>query len=205
MVLVTGFEPFAGDTVNPSQLVAERLGGRELGRARVAAVVLPVSSGAVPAALAAAIKRYQPDLVISFGLAGGRTAISLERVGINVVDARIADNDGVQAIDLPILADGPAAHFATLPLRSILARWLEEGIPGELSNSAGTFICNQVLYLSLQLALTGAGHRAGFIHLPYLPEQAARQPEGVASLPLELMVRAAEVAVEVALSERVPA
>lgn len=205
MVLVTGFEPFAGDTVNPSQLVAERLDGRRLAGVQVTSVVLPVSAAAAPGVLTAAIERHHPELVISLGLAGGRAGINLERVGINVVDARIADNDGVQATDLPIVAGGPAAHFATLPLRSILAGWLEAGIPGELSNSAGTFICNQVLYWSLHLASTGAGHRGGFIHLPYLPEQAARQPLTVASLPLDLMVRAAEVAVEIALEERVPA
>jgi len=201
MVLVTGFEPFAGDRVNPSQLVAERLDGREVGGARVAAVVLPVSSGAAPTALASAIERHRPRLVISLGLAGGRAAVCAERVGINVVDARIADNEGVQAIDLAILPGGPAGYFATLPLRSIVAAWISEGIPGELSNTAGTFICNQVLYWSMHLAATGRGHRGGFIHLPYLPEQAARQAQPVPSLSLDLMVRAVEIAVALSVGE----
>lgn len=205
MILVTGFEPFAGDTVNPSQLVAERLDGRTIGGRPVTSVVLPVSAARAPGALAAAIERHRPRLVVSFGLAGGRAAVNLERVGINVVDARIADNDGQQAVDTPILAGGPAAYLATLPLRSILAEWQSEGIPGELSNSAGAFICNQVLYWSLHLAATGSGHRGGFVHLPYLPEQASLQPQPVASLGLELMLRAAEIAIEVAGRELVTA
>lgn len=204
MILVTGFEPFAGDSVNPSQLLVERLDGLTLGESRVKTVVLPVSATRAPAALAAAIERHRPNVVVAFGLAGGRSSISLERVGINVLDSRIPDNDGVQAIDEPVVHGGPAAHLATLPLRAILAAWQEAQIPAELSNSAGTFICNQILYTALALG-AAHGHSAGFIHLPYLPEQAARQPPSAPSMTLELMLAAAEIAITAAARMRVPA
>jgi len=170
-ILLTGFGPFGGNRVNPSQLVIERLGG----------VILPVSAERTPRSLQAALETRKPDAVLSLGLAEKRTEIQIERVAINLLDFRIPDNDGKQPADLPVIDDGPAAYFSDLPLKAIIAAWEKEDIAGGISNSAGTFSCNQVLYLALH-----QGFRAGFIHLPPL-----------AKVPLEKMVRAVEIAREV--------
>jgi len=185
MVLLTGFEPFGGDAVNPSQLVVERLAGEV-----DAVAVLPVSASETPIALQAAIERHRPDLVLSLGLASTRDQVTLERVAINVVDCRIADNAGVLLRDAPVLPGGPAAYFATLPLRAILAAWETAGIPAELSNSAGTFMCNQALYWSLHLA-GERGHRAGFVHVPRPSLE-----HGLPGLPLDTMVDAVRIALD---------
>jgi len=187
MILLTGFEPFDGDAENPSQLVVERLAG-----CVDATAILPVSAARTPVALRAAIERHRPDVVLSLGLASERAHVSLERVAINVVDCVIADNDGVRLRDEPVLPGGPTAYFSTLPLRAILAAWEAEDVPGELSNSAGTFMCNQALYWSLHLAAE-FGHRAGFIHVP---------PASEAGLPLDAMERAVRIALAAASTWR---
>jgi len=170
-VLVTGFGPFGENRVNPSQLVIERLGG----------VILPVSAERTPRALGAAVEQRQPDAILMLGLAEKREEIQVERVAINVLDFRIPDNDGKQPVDEPVVDDGPAAYFSNVPLKAILAAWEEAGIQGSLSNSAGTFCCNQALYTALHRGL-----RAGFIHLPPLNK-----------VSLEVMVRAVEIARDV--------
>jgi pyroglutamyl-peptidase len=190
-ILITGFEPFGGDTVNPSAELAMALDAAAPRGVSVAAAILPCAFAAMPEALEAALRRHRPDMLLGFGLAGGRSAISLERIGINVIDARIADNAGAQPVDVPVIEGGPAAYFATIPIKAAYARLKEAGIPAEISQTAGTFVCNAALYTSLHLARSG-GFRAGFVHLPYLPGMEETAP----TLELEMMIRAGRIILE---------
>ena len=173
-LLITGFEPCDGEAVNPSGAGAQALHGQVIAGARVAAVQLPcVFAQALPS-LQAALDRQRPAWVLALGLAGSRSAVSVERVAVNLVDARIPDNAGAQPVDEPVVAGGPAAFFTGLPAKAIVAALRQAGWPAELSHSAGSFVCNQVFY-GLMHALAGQpGVVGGFIHLPPLPEQAAR-------------------------------
>ena len=137
-------------------------------------------------------------LVLSLGPANGRSMLALERVGINVLDFPVPDNDGSQPTDEPIVEGGPAAYIATLPIKAILTAWREAGLPGHVSNTAGTYVRNQASYRSLHLS-EEHGHRAGLTHVPYLPRQAAHAERGAPSIALDLMVRAVEVALEISL------
>ena len=182
-LLLTGFEPFDGEAVNPSWAVAQALHGQVIGDARVVAVQLPCVFATALPALQVALAAHSPRWVLALGLAGNRSAISVERVAVNLIDACIADNAGAQPVDLPVDATGPAAYFTDLPAKAIVARLQQAGLAAELSNSAGSFVCNQVFY-GLMHALAGRpGAVAGFIHLPPLPEQAARHP---LSIPMAL-------------------
>ena len=196
-VLLTGFEPFGGETINPSWEAVRRLDGMRIAGATIAARQLPCVFGAALAELDRQMDALRPDLVIAVGQAGGRPDITVERVAINVDDARIADNAGQQPIDQPVAADGPAAYFATLPIKAIVAGLREQGIPASVSQTAGTFVCNHVMYGLLHRG----GARGGFIHIPYLPEQAARHP-GQPSMRLDDCVQALQTAVEIALIQR---
>jgi len=201
-LLLTGFEPFNGETVNPSWQVAQALAGERIAGARVVAVQLPCIFGAALSALDAALAAHKPTLVLALGQASGRCDLSIERVAINVDDARIADNAGARPIDEPVIADAPAAYFATLPIKAMVAAVRAAGLPASVSQTAGTFVCNHVFY-GLMHRLRGRsgmrGVRGGFMHLPLLPEQAARHP-GVASLPLLTMVEGTRVALAAALA-----
>jgi pyroglutamyl-peptidase len=198
-ILLTGFEPFGGEAINPSWEVARLLDGAEIGAARVAAHRLPCSFGEAAASLRAQLDALNPQWVLALGQAAGRSDFSIERVAINVDDARIADNAGAQPIDQPVAGDGPAAYFASLPIKAIVAGLRAAGLPASVSNSAGTFVCNHVFY-ALMHALRGQrGVKAGFMHLPLLPEQAARQA-GQASMPLNLMVSGVREALRVAVA-----
>jgi pyroglutamyl-peptidase len=198
-VLVTGFEPFGGEAVNPSALVAQALHGRTIDGEPVIGTVLPCVFGAAIDALRDALDRHRPQLVLALGQAAGRGALSLERVAINIDDARIPDNAGAQPIDTPVVAGAPAAHFTTLPVKAMVAALREAGHPAELSHSAGTFVCNHVFY-ALQHALRARRSvRSGFMHLPLLPEQArAGQP----SLALQAMTDGTALALLTALRLR---
>lgn len=188
--LVTGFEPFAGDDLNPSAEAVRRLKPR-LGPLEIATSVLPTSFERGPGTLLAAIERERPDLVLAVGLAGGRAGLSLERVALNLSDARLPDNDGFQPLDQPVLPDGPAAYFATLPVRAAAEALRRAGLPAALSLSAGSFVCNHLFYLLLHRA-AAEGFRAGFLHVPYLPQQAARRDDAP-SLALEHVVQGIEI------------
>jgi pyroglutamyl-peptidase len=195
--LVTGFEPFGGDRVNPSLEALRRLPAR-LGPLDVATQALPVVYGAALSALRAAIAVAAPDIVLCIGLAGGRAELSLERVAINVDDARVVDNDGSRPIDRPVVAGGPAAYFATLPIKAAVVALREAGLPAAVSNSAGTFLCNHVFYGLMHEAAAGGGRiRGGFLHVPYLPSQAARLP-GAPSMALEQIAEGIEIILAVA-------
>jgi pyroglutamyl-peptidase len=196
-VLLTGFDPFGGDSSNPSWLAVQALQGRRIAGHRIVAAQLPTVFDTSLAELKRLLRQHQPALVICVGQAGGRSAMSLERVAINVNDARIADNAAMQPIDTPVVAGGPAAYFSTLPIKAMLYAMAQAGIPAEVSQTAGTFVCNHVFYgLMHMLAQTrGFKHtRGGFIHVPYLPEQ------GQPSLDLQTLTQGLRLAVKTALA-----
>ena len=199
--LVTGFEPFGGDEVNPALEALWRL-PPSLDGLTLATRVLPTAFGRSLIALEDAIATTEPDFVLCLGLAGGRPALSLERVAINVDDARMPDNDGQQPIDGPVVADGPAAYFSTLPIKAAVATLRRAGLPAVVSNTAGTFVCNHVFYGLQHLAATRwPGLRGGFLHLPYLPSQAARH-DGMPSLAIDDIVRGVEIVLRTAAARR---
>jgi pyroglutamyl-peptidase len=201
-ILVTGFEPFGGQSLNPSWEVARALNGFALEGAQVVSVQLPcVFAQALPV-LQQSLAQHRPDIVLALGQAEGRCDFSVERVAINVMDARIADNAGDQPIDVPVIAGGPAAYFSTLPIKSLVAGLKAAGFPASVSQTAGTFVCNQVFY-ALQHTLAGLGVHSGFVHLPLLPEQAAHwNGPTLPSWPAQLQIAAAQHALKVLVAHR---
>ncbi|HET7836429.1 MAG TPA: pyroglutamyl-peptidase I [Variovorax sp.] len=200
-VLLTGFEPFDRETVNPSWEAVRALDGWRVGGAVVQARRIPCVFGAALRALDTAIDELQPQLVVAVGQAGGRSEFTPERVAINVDDGRIGDNAGHQPIDQPVVAGAPAAYFSTLPIKAMVRDLRAAGIPAAVSNSAGTFVCNHLFFGLMHRAATRPvpGMRAGFIHVPYLPEQVARLP-GQPSMALATMVAGLRVAIATALA-----
>jgi pyroglutamyl-peptidase len=196
-VLLTGFTPFDGDALNPSWQAVRALDGRRIAGHRVVAGELPTEFGAALPALRRTLRVARPRLAIAFGLAGGRAGISLERVAINVIDARIPDNAGAQPIDVPVLRSGPAAYFSTLPIKAMLAALQRSDIPAGISQTAGTYVCNQVFY-ALMHAARRQRFQAGFVHVPWLPEQATRH--AAPGMPLAQMQQAVGIIVRVALT-----
>lgn len=199
-ILLTGFTPFGNEDINPSWEAVRALDGKHVAGHRVVARLLPTAFADSQRELALAIDEVQPKLLLGVGQAGGRSRLSIERIAINVQDARIADNAGAQPIDMAIVEDGPAAYFSTLPIKAMLKALLAEGLPAEVSNTAGTFVCNHVAYLMLHLAEQHRGLRAGFIHIPYLPSQAAPFPNAP-SMSRDDVVRALSIALEVAATQ----
>lgn len=194
-VLLTGFDPFDGEPVNPAAEAVKRLDGRSLDGIAVVAKEIPTVFGRSIDVLEAAIHEVNPDVVICVGQAGGASDIRVERVAINLIDARIPDNEGNQPVDVPVVPDGPVAYWSTLPVKAIVHNLRAAGIPASVSYSAGTFVCNQLFYgLAHLLATQYPSVRGGFLHIPYLPEQAARHP-GAPSMALETVVKALEIAV----------
>jgi pyroglutamyl-peptidase len=202
-LLVTGFEPFGGESVNPAMDLLPRLARRRIEGHRVATALLPVAFGAALTELAHAMERERPMLVLAIGQAGGRARLSLERVALNLIDARIPDNAGAQPVDVPVIADAPAAYFSSLPLKAALLALHERGIPAELSLSAGSYVCNAVFFALRHLAESAPGiPRAGFLHLPFLPAQAARHA-GAPSMALETMLDGVETVLRTSLQHPV--
>ena len=199
-VLLTGFEPFDQDTLNPSweavRLQDETLINDDV---RIVARQLPCVFSQAPAHLHALIERFTPQMVIAVGLGPGRSDIALERVAINLIDARIPDNQGEQPIDVPVAAEGPTAYFSTLPIKAMVAALRAAGIPATVSHTAGTFVCNQVFY-SLQHTLAGSTVRSGFMHVPLLTEQVALAASAQPSMSQETLVKGLRVAVSAALN-----
>lgn len=196
-ILVTAFEPFGGETINPALEIIRRLPEISPEGARIHTLTVPVTFADSHRIVIDALNREHYDAVLLLGQAGGRPSISIERVAINVEDARIPDNAGVQLEDVPILPDGAAAYFATIPIRKIVESIRSEGIPAVISNSAGTFVCNHLMYHILA-HLSGSDTLAGFIHVPWMPEQIAHRP-GQPSMALETMLRAIETAIRALL------
>ena len=185
-ILLTGFDPFGGSAHNPSWLIAQALHGQRIAGHQVVAAQLPTVFGQSLQRLQSLLQEHQPPITLCLGLAGGRAAMSIERIGININDARIPDNRGAQPIDTPVQAGGPAAYFASLPIKAMLRAVQRAGVPCEVSQTAGTFVCNHVLYGLMHLLAQGAapqGARGGFVHVPWLSGQ------GEPHLPLRDMVR----------------
>jgi len=196
-VLVTGFDAFGADEINPSWMAVQALHGRIVGGHRLIGARLPTVFGGSLDALRQLLQRHQPELVICTGQAGGRGNMSIERIAININDARIPDNAGAQPVDTPVIAGGPSAYFSTLPIKAILAALLEAGINAEVSQTAGTFVCNHVFYGLMHEIATRpelARMRGGLIHVPWLPGQ------GQPSMRLAEIVEGLRVAVECALA-----
>lgn len=203
-ILVTGFDPFGGETVNPALLAVKQLPPVIAG-AEIITAEVPTVFGEAGARVAAIIAEQQPDAVVCVGQAGGSACLTPERVAINLIDAVIADNAGQQPVDEPVVADGPAAYFATLPVKAMVTAANAEGVPASLSYSAGSYVCNYLMYSVLHYLATGgvsgaggAGGagvavpdglvRAGFVHVPFVPEQLPAD-SNKPSLPLPDIVR----------------
>jgi pyroglutamyl-peptidase len=196
-VLLTGFDAFGGESLNPSWLAVKALHGRQIAGHRLVAAQLPTVFDESIHALRALLRLHRPELTICVGQAGGRSALSLERVAINVNDARIPDNALAQPVDTPVVAGGPAAYFSSLPIKAMLQALQHEGVLAEVSQTAGTFVCNHVFFGLMHFLATERGFkksRGGFIHVPYLPEQ------GAPSMPLADMTRGLRIAVRCAVT-----
>lgn len=195
-ILVTGFEPFEGATINPALEAVRRLPDTIAG-ASIVRAELPVVFGKDIEVLRTAVAEHEPDVTLCIGQAGGRTHITPEFVGINYAHARIPDNEGNQPLAQPIVDGGPDAYFTTLPVHAMVEKMRAAGIPAAVSYTAGTFCCNEMLYAVLHLCATEyPAMRGGFIHVPYATEQAAPLAEGTASLPIETMVAGLICAIE---------
>ena len=198
-VLLTGFDAFDGASLNPSWVAAKALDGLQLVGHTIRAAQLPTAFDASLKELKRLLRLHKPALVICVGQAGGRSALSLERVAININDANIADNAGAQPLDIPVVRGGPAAYFSTLPIKAMLIALHRAGIAAEVSETAGTFVCNHVFYGLMHEMSKKPGPagkrlaRGGFIHVPFLPVQ------GVPSMELNDMVSGLQLAVETAL------
>lgn len=202
-VLVTGFGPFGRHTDNPSGALARELDGQTVGDARVVGRVFETSTATIGAHLSAALDELSPDVVICLGLAPGRPALSLERIAVNVRDFPLPDHAGVTVVDEPVVAGGPDGVFSRLPLPRIMRRWREDAVPSHVSNTAGTYLCNQLFYL-VSLQGRERGMPTGFIHIPDTPRSAAvaLEADGTpgATMSLDLMLSAVRAAIEVCLA-----
>lgn len=193
-ILVTAFDPFGGERINPAQLAVERL-GRAVGGHSIQTVILPTAFGLSAERAITAMEQLRPDAVLSVGQAGGRGAITPERVAVNLMDARIPDNAGFQPVEQPVVPGAPAAYFSTLPVRKMAESIKRAGLAAEVSNTAGLFVCNQLLYRLLHYAAERMPHvRCGFIHVPYVPEQVRERPQ-MPAMELDDIVRGLEAAI----------
>ena len=195
-ILITGFDPFGGETVNPAyeavKLLPDTIAGDEIIKLEV-----PTRFHHAGAVLEDAMQRHKPDAVICVGQAGGRAAITPEKVAINLMDGRIPDNAGYQPVDVPIWEDGETAYFTSLPVKAMVQRMRDAGIPAAVSYTAGTYVCNYLLYTLLYLIDKKYPHvRGGFIHVPYAMEQVINKPLGTPSMDLRQIARGLETAVE---------
>lgn len=195
-ILITGFEPFGGEAINPAWEAVKRLPDAVAG-AQLIKLEVPTAFYRCGPAVEAAIEAHRPDAVVCVGQAGGRACVTVERVAINLADAAIPDNEGKSPVDVPIVPDGPAAYFATLPVKAIVRHIRAHGLPCQLSHTAGTFVCNCLMYQVLHFAAAQKPHpRAGFIHVPFTEEQAAGKPGNTPSAPLAAITKALELACE---------
>ena len=199
-VLVTGFDPFGGEQVNPAY-EAVRLLPDEIVGASVVKLEIPTVFTRSAKVVEEAIERERPDVVLCVGQAGGRSAITVEKVAINLAEARIPDNDGEQPFDTPLREDGDTAYFASLPVKAMVANMNDHGIPAFMSYTAGTYVCNSIMYNVLYLIdRRFPGVRGGFIHVPYAVEQGVGKPNGTPVMELATMARGLEYAIEAAVT-----
>ena len=197
-ILITGFDAFGGEKINPASLILAKLGDEIVGH-RLEKLLLPTKFVGTADLLEKKILETRPDIIISLGQAGGRPDITVERVAINIADASIADNDGKMPIDEKIRWDGENAYFSNLPIKAIVENLRKEQIPASVSNSAGTYVCNFVMYNDLYFADKYKNMSAGFIHVPYLPAQVLDK-KGQASMSLENMVKAVEIIIKTSIA-----
>ena len=197
-ILITGFDAFGGEKINPASLILEKLGD-EIDGHKIEKLLLPTKFVGTADILEKKIRGMRPDIIISLGQAGGRSEITVERVAINIADASIADNDGKMPIDEKIRWDGENAYFATLPIKAIVENLRKEEIPSSVSNSAGTYVCNFIMYNDLYFADKYKNISAGFIHVPYLPAQVLDK-RGMASMSLENMVKASKIIIKTSIA-----
>lgn len=198
-VLVTGFDPFGGECVNPAyeavKLLPDIIAGAEIVKLEIPTVF--TRSAAV---VEETIKEHEPELVINVGQAGGRSCMTVERVAINLAEARIPDNDGEQPMDQPIREDGENAYFATVPVKAMVENMRAHGIPAHVSYTAGTYVCNSIMYNVLYLAdRKYPGIRAGFIHVPYESGQVTEKSNGTPFMSLEMIAEGLKYAIEAAI------
>lgn len=193
-LLLTAFDPFGGETVNPAQEAVKMVSSR-VGNVEVIKCVVPTVFGKSIETVAAAIEDCRPDAVLCIGQAGGRADLTPERIAINLDDASIADNEGNRPVDTPIFPDGKPAYFSTLPVKAMVAAIRAAGIPASLSNTAGTFVCNHLMYGVLYtLEKHCPGVRGGFLHVPYIPSQVTGG-RGIPSMSAADIVRGLEAAI----------
>ena len=201
-ILLTGFDPFGGEKVNPAyeavKLLPDNIAGADIIKLEIPTVftrsALVVDEN---------IKKYKQDVILSIGQAGGRSSITVEKVAINLAEARIPDNDGEQPIEQELKKDGDTAYFATIPVKAIVNKIRENGIPANMSYTAGTYVCNSIMYNVLYLTNKKYPHiKAGFIHVPFSTEQAVGKPDGTASMPIETISMAIKYAIEVIVENK---
>ncbi len=197
-ILMTAFDPFGGSALNPAEQALSLVcppDGIELKK-----LTVPTVFGLSTKAVLEAMDQFSPDYVICVGLAASRNALTPERVAINIRDARIADNAGNAPVDEKIAEDGDAAYFSTLPIKKIVEKMRERGVPSAVSNTAGTFVCNDLMYGVLH-SVKGKSIRAGFIHVPATPGMKAELPEGTPTAELSVIVKGLEAALEACLDD----
>nr|WP_317357727.1 pyroglutamyl-peptidase I [uncultured Tyzzerella sp.] len=195
-ILVTGFDPFDKDIVNPAYEAVKKLPNR-IKDAEIIKLEIPTSFERSKIAIEEAIDKYSPDVVLSIGQAGGRNDITIEKVAINLIEARIKDNDGSQPLDTTIREDGETAYFTNLPIKGMVSHIKENNIPATISYTAGTFVCNSVMYNILYLINKKYNNiKGGFIHVPFLPEQAAIKNPIPSSMSLDMICKSIELAIE---------
>lgn len=197
-IVVTAFEPFGGEVINPAnealQLLEEEVQG-----VKIVKLVVPTVFGKAINTIEAVLEKEKPNVVICIGQAGGRADITVERIAINIDDAKMADNEGNMPVDKPIIKDGPAAYFSTLPIKKIVEKIKDHGIPASVSNSAGTFVCNHLMYGLLDtIDKQKLNTIGGFIHVPYIPQQTLEKIN-TPSMSLEDITRAIRCAIEVSI------
>ncbi|ANS48690.1 pyrrolidone-carboxylate peptidase [Bacillus thuringiensis] len=196
-VLLTGVDPFGGENINPAWEVAKGLHEKTIGEYKIISKQVPTVFHKSISVLKEYIEELAPEIIICIGQAGGRPDITIERVAINIDDARIADNEGNQPVDVPVVEEGVIAYWSTLPMKAIVKKLREEGIPSSVSQTAGTFVCNHLFYgLMHELEKHDKKIKGGFIHIPFLPEQASNYP-GQPSMSLSTIRKGIELAIEV--------
>ena len=194
-VLVTGFDPFGGEPVNPA-FEAVKMLPDEIAGAEIIKLEIPTVFSKCGPAVEEGIKKYEPDIVINVGQAGGRSCVTIEQVAVNLAEARIPDNDGEQPSDEPVQKDGAPAYYATIPVKAIVKNIRDHGIPCHISYTAGTYVCC-IMYNVLHMAATKYNNiRAGFIHVPFAAQQAVEKPNGTPFMSLEMIAKSLECAIE---------
>ncbi|OFI48398.1 pyroglutamyl-peptidase I [Floricoccus tropicus] len=187
-LLITGFEPFGGESINPSWELVKKL-DYKIGNFTLEKLELPTSFEGSSSILFKKVMEVNPDYIINIGQAGGRSKVSIERVAINIDDAPIPDNSNYQPIDQTIKTDGENAYFSTLPIKLIYSELKKENLPIEISNTAGTFVCNHIMYEALYIKdKIHPNIKTGFVHIPYLPEQVENKKE-IASMDMTKMLK----------------